>query len=147
QRTEIFIDSVNVQNLDNGEIDLGNQEIEIKTTIDGITPTDFDKVEGTMTAPSGQKITLSFRKITVGVYKTTYNFDEAATNYRMRYSLLSFATGDTIDDEITFITTGAPTSDQKLKSTTLQILLFVGIGVIVIIAIIIVVLVLKGRRR
>ena len=102
-----------------------------------------------MIKPDGKVEILSFKKVSTGVYRTSFDFKEQSENYRMTYSLFSFTSGTTIDDEVPFITTGAKTSSQKLTDTTFSILLWGSIGLIVILAIIIVIMILrrKGKRR
>jgi len=125
------------------QFETGVHSFELSALDSGI-PSEVSKVEATITTPSNQKLPITFNKISTGVFRTSFNLDEAGRTYSLDGSLIYPGTKDSIPFSYKLTTTGTTTED--LSGQTNVILVSAIVGIIMLFAFIILAIWLKGKK-
>ena len=107
-------------------------------------PVDVQRIDAIIETPSGQIVPIGFNKVSEGVYKTTYNFQQSATTYFLSGTIyFTDITKSPAPFNYAIVTLAGTTAKQKSNIN----LLIIGIGVAVFVILALVIIFLLRRRR
>lgn len=113
-------------------IKTGTKELVLEVMEAGQPISEVVQIQATMRSPTGQVTTLNFKPVGDGIYRTTYNFQEAGDTYVFKGTLMFTTVGkDNIPFEYMIPTTGEQPPEKKY---TLIIIAVVVVFLIIIIA-------------
>jgi hypothetical protein len=111
---------------------------------DSGVPSEVSKVEATITTPSNQAIPVTFNRVSTGVFRTSFNLEEAGRTYSLDGNFVYLGTRDSIPFSYKLSTTATTTEDL---GSQMNVIIIAGVvGLLMAIAFIVLAIWLKRSK-